>query len=280
MSGVRTKGIALISGGSSGIGLACACELAARGYKLALIARNVQRLEEARDIVLKHGSPEVLTLSLDVIDEMACAKAVDHLVRNGETIEWLITCAGDVEPGLFETLGIDAHRRQFDLNYFGTLNLVAPVAGHMTAQGSGRIVLVSSAAAFVGIAGYSAYGASKFAIRGLGEALRVELAPYGVTCSVAFPPDTHTPQLARETGVRPEITARVASSGGSMSPQKVARKMIAHALKGRFVLAPSLLISLFGWTHSLYAPFFLAGQARLMRKIVAKEEQTAPRKTR
>ncbi len=280
MNAALKKGIAIISGGSSGIGFACACELAARGYRLALIARNVQRLEEARELVLKHGAPEVLTFSLDVVDEIACAKAVDQIIQDGETIEWLITSAGDAEPGLFVTQGIDAHRRQIDLNYFGTLNLVAPVANHMVAQGYGRIVLVSSAAAFVGIAGYSAYGASKFAVRGLGEALRIELAPHGVTCSVAFPPDTHTPQLARETGARPEITAVVASSGGSMRPQKVARKMIAQALKGRFVLAPSLLISLFGWTHSLYAPFFLARQVRLMRKIVAKGEKMAPRKTR
>lgn len=278
MSAVQKKGVAIISGGSSGIGLACACELAARGYRLVLIARDVQRLEAARDMALKHGAPEALTLSLDVVDEIACAKAVDQLIQDGETIDWLITCAGDVEPGLFETQGIDAHRRQFDLNYFGTLNLVAPVAHQMVAQGSGRIVLVSSAAAFVGIAGYSAYGATKFAIRGLGEALRIELAPHGVTCSVAFPPDTHTPQLAREAGVRPEITALVASSGGAMSPEMVARKMIAQALKGRFILAPSLLISLFSWTHSLCAPFFLARQTQLIRKIAARGGKQLPGK--
>ena len=280
MNVARSKGIAIISGGSSGIGLACACELAARGYKIIIIARDPQRLEVARELVLKHGAPAVFAFSLDVVDEAECAKAVDQIATNGERIEWLITCAGDVEPGLFGAQGIDAHRRQFDLNYFGTLNLVAPVARHMVTQRSGRIVLVSSAAAFVGIAGYSAYGATKFAIRGLGEALRVELAPHGVTCSVAFPPDTYTPQLARECGVRPEITDIVASSGGTISPQTVAENMISGALKGRFVLTPSLLIRLYSWTHSVYAPFFLARQIRLIRKMLARDEKPGSGKTR
>lgn len=275
------KGVAIISGATSGIGLACARDLARRGHSIALIARDPARLERARRDVLAQGAPDAFAFSLDVTDAEKCAQAVAQVVQACGTIDWLITCAGDVEPGLFVTLGADVFRRQMDVNFFGALNLAAPVARRMIAQSSGRIVLVSSAAAFIGIVGYSAYGASKFAVRGLGETLRVELAPHGVTCCVAFPPDTETPQLARERGLRPDVTARIAASGGSMSAQTVAERMISQALKGRFVLAPSLLTQALAWTHSFYRPFFLAKQERLMRQALARkatrtQDETTP----
>lgn len=265
------KGVAIVSGATSGIGLACARDLARRGHPIALIARDTVRLEQARQEVLAQGAPDVFTMSLDVTDAEKCALVVAQIAQGCEKIDWLITCAGDVEPGLFASLDADAYRRQMDVNFFGTLNLAAPVARLMIAQSSGRIVLVSSGAAFIGIAGYSAYGASKFAVRGLGETLRVELAPHGVSCCVAFPPDTETPQLARERGLRPEITARIAASGGSMSAQAVAQRIISQALKGRFLLAPSPLMQALSWTHSLYRPFFLAKQERLMRQTLARK---------
>ena len=258
---------AVISGGSSGIGLACARILCMRGYHVTLLARDEARLEAARRALRGGAGQEVATRRLDVVHASDCEQAIAEIAEARGGIDWLITCAGMVEPGLFETLSLDSHRRQMETNYFGTLNLVAPAARFMTAKGSGRITLVASGAAFVGIAGYSAYAPSKFAVRALGEILRVELAPKGVSVSVAFPPDTDTPQLAQEEQARPPITRALASGGGRLSAQRVAEGMIAGAEAGRFMLTPSVVMTAFGWAHSLYAPLFCRKQIGMMRKV-------------
>jgi 3-dehydrosphinganine reductase len=262
----QSRGYAIVSGASSGIGFACAKELARRGQRLVLIARDAQRLETARIAVEMAGAPEALAVVADVTDAGACASIVNDLNERQARIEWLVTSAGDVEPGMFDELEMDAHRRQMDLNYFGTLNLTAPVARHMVARGSGRIVLVSSAAAVVGIAGYSAYGASKFAVRGLAEALRVELEPRGVLCSVAFPPDTQTPQLERERARRPAITAQIAAGAPMAEADDVAARMIADAARGMFILAPTRRLRAFILLGSLCAPLFRWRQRRLLKR--------------
>jgi len=262
-----TRKTAVISGGSSGIGLACARILCMRGYDVTLLARDEARLEEARRAIFDGTGQTVALRRLDVVNGSDCEAAIEETTRRAGGIDWLITCAGTVEPGLFETLSLDSHRRQMETNYFGTLNLVTPTARIMTRQGCGRITMVASGAAFVGIAGYSAYAPGKFAVRALGEILRVELAPKGVWVSVAFPPDTDTPQLAQEELTRPAITRALAAGGGVFPAQRVAERMIADAEAGHFMLTPSLLMTAFGWAHSLYAPFFRKRQIRLLRKL-------------
>lgn len=262
-----TRKTAVISGGSSGIGLACARILCKRGYDVTLLARDEARLDEARRAIFESTGQIVVLRRLDVVNGLDCEAAIEEIARRAGGIDWLITCAGMVEPGLYETLGLDSHRRQMETNYFGTLNLVTPTARLMTHHGGGRITMVASGAAFVGIAGYSAYAPGKFAVRALGEVLRVELAPKGVSVSVAFPPDTDTPQLAQEKLTRPAITRALAAGGGVWPAQRVAERMIADAEAGRFMLTPSLLMAAFGWAHSLYAPIFRRRQIRLMRKL-------------
>ena len=256
--------VAVISGGSSGIGLACARILATRGYIVVLLARDEARLSLAAASLAGLGTIE--TKSLDVTDEAASSRSIDDILRCHGRIDWLITSAGIVEPGMFIEMEPDSHRRQMETNYFGTLNLIRPVAQFMSRAGGGRITLISSAAAFIGIAGYSAYAPGKFAVRGLGEVLRVELAPAGITVSVAFPPDTDTPQLAFENHTKPEVTKKITAGGGILAPERVAGSLIRQAEAGRFLLAPSLLMMAFGWCHSLYAPLFRARQAGIMGK--------------
>lgn len=259
----KTEKTAVISGGSSGIGLECARILCLRGYKVTLLARDKARLESARRLLHEITGQEVTIRSLDVINAQDCEQAIEEI----GAIDWLITSAGMVEPGLFHSLGLDSHRRQMETNYFGTLNLVAPAARIMARNGGGKITMIASGAALVGIAGYSAYAPGKFAVRGLGEVLRVELASLGISVSVAFPPDTDTPQLAKEALARPEITRWLAAGGGLLPASQVAEQLIEGAEAGRFMLTPSLLMMAFGWLHSLYAPFFRKKQIRLMRKV-------------
>ena len=267
--------VAVVSGGSSGIGLECARQLCTRGYRVTILARDVVRLESARTSILASTGQTVAIRRLDVGDAQGCGQAIAEITREHGGIDWLITSAGIVEPGLFENLTLESHRRQMETNYFGTLNLVAPTARIMSGCGGGRITLIASGAAFIGIAGYSAYAPSKFAVRALGEVLRVELAPQGISVSVAFPPDTDTPQLAEEILLRPEVTRRIAEGGGRLSAQHVAERLVADAQAGHFMLTPSLRMAAFGWLHSLHAAYFRKKQERLMRQIVRKQTDRA-----
>jgi 3-dehydrosphinganine reductase len=259
--------VALISGGSSGIGLACARTLAKRGYRVALLARDPVRLQAAADLIQREAGSSPVVYCGDVTDERFCIQAVEDLAAGSGRLDWLITCAGIVEPSLIEATSVESLRRQMETNYFGSLNLVVPAIDAMRRAGGGRMTLVASGAAFMGLAGYGGYAPSKFAVRALAEVLRVELAQRNIEVSVACPPDTDTPQLDAENKSRPAITRLLASRGGVMSADDVARKLIAGAEAGRFMLTPSMGMWALSAFSSLYAPFFRRKQARMMRRL-------------
>lgn len=263
--------IVVISGGSSGIGLACARRLLGMDYRVVLLARDEGRLQDAMRVLGSEFAARIDLLPLDVDENGACVAAIESIVAKHGRIDWLITSAGIVEPGMFLDLDLDDHRRQMSTNYFGTLHLVHAVAQAMRARDGGKITMIASAAAFVGIVGYSGYAPSKFAVRALAEVLRLELEPYKITVSVAYPPDTDTPQLARENLTRPLATRLISQGGGVMSADAVAERLIRQAAAGRFMLTPSPVIALLAWCHSFYAPIFAWQQRRILKRVTSDE---------
>ncbi|WP_284178513.1 SDR family oxidoreductase [Rhabdaerophilum sp. SD176] len=266
MAGGTGLPVAVISGGSSGIGLEMARQLGREGWHLVLLARRQAMLDDAAASLASSGATLVETISVDVTDSAACASAIANITARHGRIDWLVTSAGVAEPGMFVDIPLDNHRFQMEANYFGTLNLIHPVVPVMRRQRSGRITLISSGAAFIGIAGYSAYAPSKFAIRGLAESLALELEGEGIVVSVAYPPDTDTPQYAHENLTKPEATREITAVGGLMSAGAVARVLIKDAKAGKLMLLPGLLIKLLAPLHSLYAPVFRWQQRRILRK--------------
>ncbi|MFY8113764.1 MAG: SDR family oxidoreductase [Rhabdaerophilum sp.] len=264
MAGNPGPSVAVISGGSSGIGLALARLLAREGWHLHLIARRPDLLDQARAELLAGGAASLETHSLDVADAAACAAAIAAIGAAHGRIDWLVASAGLAEPGLFTETPLASHRRHMDVNYFGSLHLVH--AGLPFLPRGSRITLVSSAAAFVGIAGYSAYGPGKFALRGLADSLRLELEGAGIAVSVACPPDTDTPQYAHENRTKPPATREITAGGGLLSADAVARSILDGARAGQFMLLPGWPIRLLGLFHSLYAPIFRWQQRRILRR--------------
>jgi 3-dehydrosphinganine reductase len=126
----------------------------------------------------------------------------------------VVACAGVVVPGRFETQSLDAFQRTMAVNYFGTLHLIRAVLPTMRAQPGGRIVLVASGAALIGLYGYSSYAPSKFAVRGLAEAVRSEFVPESIAISVVYPPDTDLPGYGEELRHRSESSDRLAATAG------------------------------------------------------------------
>jgi 3-dehydrosphinganine reductase len=264
------SGPAFITGGSSGIGLELARALAKRGHPIALFARNAGRLEDAVR-VLKAEVPDAMILAFptDVGDRAQVTQAVQTAISHLGAPAWAIANAGFAEPGEFLSQALDAHEMQMRTNYMGALYFAHAVAPAMAAQDSnpgGKLVFVSSGAAFFGIYGYSAYAPSKFALRGLAEVLRVELKPRNISVTLAYPPDTETPSLAAEAATKPAATREITASGGVWSAADVAALIIKRAAKGRFTVAPGAQMRALLALHSILAPALRFWQGTIVRK--------------
>ena len=261
-------GHAIITGGSSGIGLAIAKSLSSRGATVSLIARNRDRLSAARAAVLAagNGKAPVQTFSADVRDPDDLKQAIVSAVESGGTPDWAISCAGIVIPGIFVRQTLRDHEDQWRTNYLGSLQFAHFVLPFLEKAGKPKLVLIASGAAFAGLYGYSSYGPAKFAVRGLAESLRVELKPRNVSVTIAFPGDTDTPQLHAEMKLRPKVTSELAGSGGLMSPEAVATGIISAAERGDFQVTFGWQLRMLARTHSVIAPLFRRYQDWLVKR--------------
>lgn len=259
---------AFVTGGSSGIGLAAAVQLARKGHDLALFARDLDKLGQARDAILKVAPDiEVRGYPVDVSDQDAISQAVADAIAELGAPEVAIASAGIAEPGLFTRQILALHSRHMAVNYFGTLNFIHALTGPMAQAGGGRLGLVASGAAFFGIYGYSAYAPSKFALRGLAEILHLELEPLNISVTLIYPPDTDTPQLEAEKRTKPLATQKITEGGGLWRAPEIAARLLAGMDKGRVVVAPGFQMAALHHLSSLLAPVLRWHQKRIIRKF-------------
>ncbi|MEU9128713.1 SDR family oxidoreductase [Kitasatospora sp. NPDC048540] len=228
----------LITGGSSGIGLALARELRRRGARVSVVARDRVRLERLAEESKGPGLSPIAVRSADVADGPELAAAVAALTEAHGDVEHLITSAGTVRPGYFMELTEGFFRENMEVNYFGTLNAIRAVLPPMIARRTGTITCISSAAGLYGLFGYTAYAPSKFAVRGLCEALRMELRPHGIQVSGVYPADVDTPQLAMENLYKPHELAALAGTVRPADAHSVALETIRGIEAGRRVIVP------------------------------------------
>ena len=262
------QGHAIITGGSSGIGLAIARLLSSRGVAISLIARNREKLAVAREALLMAGAGRstVQTFSADVREASELQQAINAAVDCCGAPDWGVSSAGIVIPGTFVTQSLQDHEEQWRTNYLGSLQFAHFIRPHLENSARARLVLIASGAAFAGLYGYSSYGPAKFAVRGLAESLRVELKPRKVSVTVAFPGDTDTPQLRAELTRRPKVTSELASGGGVMSPDAVAKGIIAAAERGDFQVTFGWQLRVLARTHSLISPLLRSYQDWLVKR--------------
>lgn len=171
----------LVTGCSSGIGLATAEWLRERGWKVFPTARKVEDL----DMLETRGFP---ALQLDVASSISIAATVDELLfMNGGKVGAVVNNAGFGMPGAIEDLTRDAMRRQFEVNLFGLQELTNRLIPVFREQGYGRIVNISSVVGRVCLPFMGIYSASKFALEAVSDALRVELSMDRIGVSVVEP---------------------------------------------------------------------------------------------
>jgi NAD(P)-dependent dehydrogenase (short-subunit alcohol dehydrogenase family) len=181
----------LITGASSGIGRATALRLAGLGADVALAARNQDSLEEVRTEINKKGV-RALVLPTDVTKAEECERAVTKTVAEFGGMDILLCSAGLSMRAYFEGSTLEALERVMRVNFFGTLYATHFALPHIK-QSKGSLVAISSLTGKRGIPSYALYGASKFAIQGLYEALHLELGREGVHVGVVSPAFVDTP---------------------------------------------------------------------------------------
>lgn len=212
---------AIVTGGSSGIGRALVGRLAGRGARVSIVALDDADLAAAAtEHAGHHGG--VSTHGADVGDEEAVREAMAAAVEQHGPCDLLITSAGIARPGHFLELDSDQFERQMRVNYFGTLYAIRAVAPSMVERRRGSIVAISSAAGLLGVFGYSAYGPTKYAVRGLCDVLRTEMKPRGVYVGCVFPTDVDTPQFAGEQPFLPDETKAISGTVKPVSADTVA----------------------------------------------------------
>lgn len=172
--------VALVTGGSSGIGAAIATTLAANGWTVYAAARRVERMEA----LPAHG---VIPMAMDVTDDASMRGGVHRVLDEQGRIDALVNNAGYGSYGSVEHVPLDEARRQFEVNVFGMARLIQLVTPHMRSRGAGRIVNISSVGGKIYEPLGAWYHATKFAVEGLSDSLRVELRPFGIDVVIIEP---------------------------------------------------------------------------------------------
>lgn len=247
----------IVTGGSSGIGLEVARLYLGAGASVSIIARDGARLEQARLDLEKSAasnSGRLRVASADVAKESDLRAAVSACEDAFGPCDVLIASAGVVEPALFEDQSSEIFARQIETNLFGTVNSLRAVYPSMKARRSGRIMVISSGAALIGIHGYSAYCASKAALVGLVEALATEASPFGVRILICFPPDTLTPQYEAELPKRSAEASRMMGAAPAWRPEAVAEKIVQAVDRGAARVYFGFSLTALGWFGSLIKP--------------------------
>jgi 3-dehydrosphinganine reductase len=232
----------IIAGGSSGIGRAIARLLTRRGADVSIIARRQELLDETLaelESLRENQAQRLTSQSADLTEWEQAQKAIAGLTTADHPPDILINSAGFAHPGYFEELPLDIFHTTMDIDYFGTVYTTKAVVPKMIERRSGHIVNISSMAGHVGVFGYTAYSAAKFAVRGFSDALRQELKPYGIHISVVFPPDTDTPQLHYENQFKPMDTRRISGSVKAVTADQVARAIVRGVERQQSYILPN-----------------------------------------
>jgi NAD(P)-dependent dehydrogenase (short-subunit alcohol dehydrogenase family) len=186
--------VVLITGASSGIGRDLALTFAGMGAKVAVMARRKALLEILADEIVAAGG-EALALATDVTHRAEVRDAVERTVAHFGRIDILINSAGIAIPDRVETMPPEDLELMLSVNLMGTLHTIQAVLPSMRAAGAGSIVNIASLAGRRGMPPLGAYCATKFAVVGLTEALRVELYGSGIRLSLVMPGVIDTPMV-------------------------------------------------------------------------------------
>ena len=268
----------LITGGSSGIGLATAKAIAAKGANIGILARDEAKLATAREVIeaaRKVPDQRIWCSRCDVVDFDDVTATVERFEAEVGPVNVLVNSAGIFLPGYFESMPMEWFREHLDINVLGVIHTCRAVAPGMIERKHGHIVNVASMAGFMSLFGYTAYGTAKYAVIGFSEALRSEMKPHGIGISVICPPDVETPGLATERSLRPEETHQVAGNIKPIAPEKVATDIVRAIEAGKYFVVTGMTGKVFrfakSWVPHLYFVITDSDVAKARKKRLGSE---------
>lgn len=210
--------VVIVTGGSSGIGKACAEAFGQAGCRVVITGRNTERLQAAQH-ELEQQNIEVLMVTADVSQEADNQRMVEETLAHFGQLDILINNAGISMRALFNELELEVIRQVMDINFWGSVHATKYALPHIL-KTKGSIVGVSSIAGYRGLPGRTGYSASKFALQGFLEALRTELTYEGVHVLIACPGYT-------ASNIRKRALVRDGNSQGE-TPRDESRMMTAE----------------------------------------------------
>jgi 3-dehydrosphinganine reductase len=272
--------LAVICGGSMGIGKETARILYQSGASVCLIARTLDSLQQAAESIkqsvkqdptkqsvkqepIKNESEPNNQQKSQFIEIIACDTTdmdklkplLEKFIAEHGCPDYLINAVGYALPNYIQNLTLADFQNNMNVNYFGQLIPQLIVLPHMIQQKHGHIANVSSMMGYFGIIGYATYVPSKFAIVGLAEVLRHELKPYHISFSVLYPPDTNTPGLEKENLHKPEECRLVSGNIHPLNPEQVAEVFVKGIMKKQISILPGG--SKMVWRLFRFVPWFV-----------------------
>lgn len=229
----------VIIGGSSGIGFSCAKQFLMMDYHVLLVARNEQRLAQARrELMQRYSASTVKIYSCDVsvveqVKELCC-----YIKSSLSMIDGVVISSGYMQASTLATMQVSDIDYMLDVNLRACIYIAKYITDSIVSRGF--IVFVSSLAAVQGVYGYSVYSASKAALHTFAESLEHELMPNAVRVKVVCPPDTDTPGLKTEEQSRPELTRELSRTAGILPADRVASVIVSGIKNNRLYLWPSV----------------------------------------
>src|SRR5512133_3077893 len=182
----------LITGTSSGIGMATALAFARAGHRVHATMRDLNRGAELRRIIEQEQLPVALSI-LDVDSDSSVQREIGRITRESGPIDVLVNNAGTAPTGSVEELSLDVFRAAMETNYFGVIRCVQAVLPAMRERRSGCIINISSVAGRVALSPMAPYNATKFALEALSESLAQEVKPFNIRVAVVQPGIISTP---------------------------------------------------------------------------------------
>ncbi|CCH54010.1 short-chain dehydrogenase/reductase SDR [Fibrisoma limi BUZ 3] len=181
---MSTQKVWFVTGASKGLGLSLVKQLIDKGYRVAATSRNADDLRRA----VPADSAQLLPLQVDLKTEASVREAIQATVQHFGRIDVVVNNAGYGMAGSIEELTDQEARENFDINVFGTLNVIRSVMPQLRSQQAGHIINIASIGGFFGsFPGFGIYCATKFAVEGLSESLAAEVKPFGVNVTVVEP---------------------------------------------------------------------------------------------
>jgi dehydrogenase/reductase SDR family member 7B len=268
MSSLKDK-VVIITGASSGIGKATAIAFANAGCKVMLAARDEKKLEEVRKQIHDGGGVAAICKT-DVSMEEECKSLMNETIMKFGTIHVLVNNAGNSMRALFTDVDLKVLRQLMDINFWGTI-CCTKYAMNEILKNKGSIVGISSIAGYKGLPGRTGYSASKFAIQGFLESLRIENLKTGIHVMIVCP--GYTSSNIRNTALNKDGKAQGETpfdESKLMSAEKVAGEIVNGVVKRK----RTIILSLQGKFTVLLNKFFPSWVDRLVFNVVSKEKDS------